>query len=64
MSLYQVLGLIAQHDYDRDNLAADLGLARDDPGCEHPIRRSTAAEVRTACQPRAVGSTLYAGTDR
>ena len=31
MSLYQVPGLIAQHDYDRDNLAADLGLARDDP---------------------------------
>jgi hypothetical protein len=31
MSLYRVPGLIAQHDYDRDNLAADLGLARDDP---------------------------------
>ena len=30
-SLYQVPGLTAQHDYDRDNLAADLGLARDDP---------------------------------
>jgi len=24
-------GLTAQQDYDRDNLAADLGLARDDP---------------------------------
>ena len=31
MSLYQVPALTAQHDYDRDNLAADLGLARDDP---------------------------------
>ena len=31
MSLYQMPGLTAQHDYDRDNLAADLGLARDDP---------------------------------
>jgi hypothetical protein len=31
MSLYQVAGLIAQHDDDRGNLAADLGLARDDP---------------------------------
>jgi hypothetical protein len=31
MSLYQMPALTAQHDYDRDNLAADLGLARDDP---------------------------------
>ena len=31
MSLYQMPGLTAQQDYDRDNLAADLGLARDDP---------------------------------
>ena len=31
MTLYQVPGLTGQHDYDRDNLAADLGLARDDP---------------------------------
>jgi len=30
-SLYQMPGLSEQHDYDRDNLAADLGLARDDP---------------------------------
>ena len=30
-SLYQMPGLTAQQDYDRDNLAADLGLARDDP---------------------------------
>jgi hypothetical protein len=29
--LYEMPGLIAQQDYDRDNLAADLGLARDDP---------------------------------
>ena len=31
MSLYEMPGLTAQQDYDRDNLAADLGLARDDP---------------------------------
>ena len=31
MSLYQMPGLTAQQDYDRGNLAADLGLARDDP---------------------------------
>jgi hypothetical protein len=31
MSLYQMPGLTAQQDYDRDNLAADLRLARDDP---------------------------------
>ena len=30
-SLYEMPGLTAQQDYDRDNLAADLGLARDDP---------------------------------
>ncbi len=30
-SLYQMPGLTAQQDYDRDNLAADLGLVRDDP---------------------------------
>ena len=30
MSLYQMPGLTAQQDYDRGNLAADLGLARDD----------------------------------
>ena len=31
MSLHQMPALTAQHDYDRDNLAADLGLARHDP---------------------------------
>ena len=31
MSLYQMPGLTGRQDYDRDNLAADLGLARDDP---------------------------------
>ena len=31
MSLYEVPGLTGQQEYDRDNLAADLGLARDDP---------------------------------
>ena len=31
VNLYQMPGLTAQQDYDRDNLAADLGLARDDP---------------------------------
>ena len=31
MSLYEMPGLTAQQDYDRDSLAADLGLARDDP---------------------------------
>ena len=30
-SLYEMPGLTAQQDYDRDNLAGDLGLARDDP---------------------------------
>ena len=30
-SLYEMPGLAAQQYYDRDNLAADLGLARDDP---------------------------------
>jgi hypothetical protein len=30
-SLYQMPGLTAQQGFDRDNLAADLGLARDDP---------------------------------
>jgi hypothetical protein len=30
-SLYEMPGLAAQQDYDRDNLAGDLGLARDDP---------------------------------
>jgi len=30
-SLYQMPSLTAQQDYDRGNLAADLGLARDDP---------------------------------
>jgi hypothetical protein len=29
--LYQAPGLTARWDYDRDSLAADLGLARDDP---------------------------------
>jgi hypothetical protein len=31
MSLYEMPGLTARQDYDRDNLAADLGLARDAP---------------------------------
>jgi hypothetical protein len=30
-SPYEMPGLTAQQDYDRDNLASDLGLARDDP---------------------------------
>jgi hypothetical protein len=30
-SLYEMPGLTAQQDYDRDNLAGDLGLPRDDP---------------------------------
>ena len=30
-SLYEMPGLTAQQDYDRDNLAGDVGLARDDP---------------------------------
>jgi hypothetical protein len=30
--LYEVPGLTARWGYDRDSLAADLGLARDDPG--------------------------------
>ncbi len=30
--LYEMPGLTARQDYDRDSLADDLGLARDDPG--------------------------------
>ena len=30
--LYELPDLTARQDYDRDSLAADLGLARDDPG--------------------------------
>lgn len=51
-SLYHVPGLIAQHDYDRDNLAADLGLAAAESG-------SRPAAQRAAYVPR----TLDAGPE-
>ncbi len=47
-SLYQMPGLTAQQDYDRDNLAADLGLARDDPALAQAAEAYLAA-AREEC---------------
>lgn len=41
--LFEVPGLDVRHDYDRDSLAADLGLARDDPVLDQAAQAYLAA---------------------
>ncbi len=71
--LYEVPDLTARWDYDRDSLAADLGLARDDPGLAQAADTYLAAArrefwleaarlARRACTPaRTTGPTTASG---
>jgi hypothetical protein len=62
--LYEVPDLTARWDYDRDSLAADLGLARDDPGMAGAADTYLAAAREEFWRPGRAGNLCLGGGRR